>query len=53
VADRKKWKDIFRQAKAHSALYYKWKKMMKKKKKKKKKVAEPEHALLLSFKGKK
>ena len=34
VADRKKWKDIVRQAKAHSGLQCQWK--MKKKKKKKK-----------------
>jgi len=26
VEDRKKWKDIFRQAKAHSGLYCQWKK---------------------------
>ena len=30
VADRKKWKDIFRQAKAHSGLQCKWKKKKKK-----------------------
>jgi len=29
VADRKKWKDIFRQAKAHSGLYFQWKKKIK------------------------
>ena len=34
MADRKKWKDIVRQAKAHSGLYCQWKKMKKKKKKK-------------------
>jgi len=29
VADRKKWKDIFRQAKTHSGLYCQWKKKKK------------------------
>ena len=33
VADRKKWKDIVRQAKAHRGLWCQWKKKMKKKKK--------------------
>jgi len=33
VADRKKWKDIFRQAKAHSWLKCQWKKKKKNKKK--------------------
>jgi len=37
VADWKKWKDIFRQAKAHSGLWCQWKKKKKKKKNKKKK----------------
>ena len=32
VADRKKWKDTVRQAKAHSGLYCQWKKKKKKKK---------------------
>ena len=34
VTDRKKWKDIVRQAKVHSGLYCQWKKKKKKKKKK-------------------
>ena len=33
VADRRKWKDIVRQAKAHSGLQCQWKKKKKKKKK--------------------
>ena len=33
VADRKKWKDIVRQAKAHNGLQCQWKKKKKKKKK--------------------
>jgi hypothetical protein len=33
----KKWKDLVRQAKAHSGLYCQWKKKKKKKRKKKKK----------------
>jgi len=37
VADRKKWKDIVRQAKAHIELLCQWKKKKKKKKKKKNK----------------
>jgi hypothetical protein len=36
VTDRKKWKDIVRQAKAHSRLQCQWKKKKKKKKKEKK-----------------
>jgi len=36
VADRKKWKDIVRQDKAHSGLYCQWKTKKKKRKKKKK-----------------
>jgi len=38
VADRKKWKDIVRQAKAHIELLCQWKKKKKKKKKKNKKL---------------
>ena len=38
VADRKKWKDIVRQAKVHSGLKCQWKKKKKKKKKKNKLV---------------
>ena len=34
VADRKKWKDIVRQAKAHSGLQCQWKKKKEKEKKK-------------------
>jgi len=41
-ADRKKWKDIVRQAKAHSGLYCQWKKKNKEEKKKKKKKKEEE-----------
>ena len=33
MADRKKWKDIVRQAKAHSGLFCQWKKKKMKKKK--------------------
>jgi len=36
VADRKKWKDIVRQAKAHRGLWCQWKKMKKKKEEEKK-----------------
>ena len=37
MVDRKKWKDIVQQAKAHSGLQCQWKKKKKKKKKKKRK----------------
>ena len=37
AAERKKWKDIVRQAKAHSGLWCQWKKKKKTKNKKKKK----------------
>jgi uncharacterized Rmd1/YagE family protein len=37
VTDRKKWKDLVRQAKAHSGLQCQWRRRRKKKKRKKKK----------------